>query len=704
VLVALLVAVCFGPAATTAGSQTGVLLERIDVRVPGFSFEPVVDGEPPIPEGLRASVGVPGFRLVQFAGTVTDRRLDAVVFKGLIPLQYYPHDAYLCWDPTGSAASGLTGGVARWVGLFHPAYKLDPGLTSRSGLIAHVIVLVYDDGRLLESLRLVEGSGTVLRSYPADPAGTFVELVVEAEASALAEIARIDTVLWLGYQNPRPSWGDEMASSIVGGNYLGGVPQLGYRDWLDGLGFDGTGVVWSVNDTGIDHDHPDLVIAGGYSYPGCDSLIPGDEIDPPLGHGTPVGGIVAGNAATGMTDGGGFLYGLGVAPGTALYSQNMCNAAFPPPGGWQELSQRAVQAGADGSNNSWWQPGTSGYDALSRVLDFMVRDGDFDTPEVEPHPMIFIAGNDGPGGSTVTTPAEAKNVIVVGATENYRVSGDIDAIAVFSSRGPTDDGRIVPTVMAPGEEVASTRNDGGGFLGGFEIPGTGGLYTWFGGTSAAAPHISGAAAVIIEWWRAVHDGDDPSPAMLKALLVNAAVDITGAPPVPNFDEGWGRAHLAGVIAPPEPAYYVDQEHILTDTGESWQRDLEVADAGLPLKLTLAWSDAPGAAGANPALVNDLDLRVVTGGSTYLGNSFVGGWSVPGGGPDTLNNLENVFVEAPGTTVSVTVEARQIAGDGVPGNGDLTDQDFVLVCGNCLGPIFSDGFESGDTSAWSLTVP
>jgi len=74
--------------------------------------------------------------------------------------------------------------------------------------------------------------------------------------------------------------------------------------------------------------------------------------------------------------------------------------------------------------------------------------------------------------------------------------------------------------------------------------------------------------------------------------------------------------------------------------------------------------------------------VVDGASTYHGNRFTAGWSATGGAPDTLNNLENVFVQHPGDSLDITVAATAINGDGVPYNGDGTDQDFALVCSNC----------------------
>jgi hypothetical protein len=99
-------------------------------------------------------------------------------------------------------------------------------------------------------------------------------------------------------------------------------------------------------------------------------------------------------------------------------------------------------------------------------------------------------------------------------------------------------------------------------------------------------------------------------------------------------------------------------------------------------MTLVWTDAPGAVGANPALVNNLDLTVVTNGTTYKGNVFAGGWSTTGGTADVKNNVENVFVQAPGGDAVITINATAIVGDGVYYNGDTTDQNFALVCFNC----------------------
>jgi hypothetical protein len=259
------------------------------------------------------------------------------------------------------------------------------------------------------------------------------------------------------------------------------------------------------------------------------------------------------------------------------------------------------------------------------------------------------------------------------------------------------DGRWVPTIAAPAQEIASSRRLGSASQCTSTIPGTDGNYSWCTGTSMAAPHTSGTIVLATQWWRSFNGGVNPSPAMAKALLVNSADDI-GVPDIPNINEGWGRINLTTLIDPPVHREYRDQTDLFTEAGQQLVIPVGVADPGQPLKVTLAWSDAPGAVGANPALVNNLDLTVDTGGDVYLGNVFSSGWSATGGSPDTINNLENVFVQNPGSSAIITIDAINIAGDGVPYNGQSVDQDLVLVCSNCASqPDFTVDVSPSDLS-------
>ncbi len=657
------------------------------VRVMDFFFDPLIEGEPDLPAHMRANGDGPGFRLIQLVGPVTDDWLIQFEAAGISLLQYYPHNSFLIWTTAAQAESVETWDFVRWQGAFHPAYKINADLQGRSGRIDNVDIMFYNDGDIQRTLdAIVRLGGGILQYYPAQPDQAFFDAIVQLDADAIESVARLNTVLWLGYASPEPILDDEMSSQIVAGNYTGGVPFTGYYTWLGNLGYDGSGVRWAIVDTGVDYDHPDLGshIAGGYSFPGaCDPPgQPGSDCAGG-GHGTHVAGIVGGDATAGYTDPDGFLYGLGIAPAYEIFAMNSLSAsAWPPAGGWQEHSKRAVLGGAIGGNNSWTTgEGTQhGYQSSERTHDIMVRDGNFDTTtDAEAFIEVFSAGNSGFSG--LTAPKEAKNLTVVASSRNYRV-GSIDTISSWSSRGPAVDGRWVPTVAAPGEQIASARNDLGGSCS-TPIPGTSDLYAYCSGTSMAAPHVSGSITLLTEWWRTFNGGADPSPAIAKALLVNGAVDMNEGNPIPNIHEGWGRIHLTNVMDNGASMFYDDQSTVFDNTGESWQIAVGIPDPSKPFKVTLAWSDAPGAVGANPALVNNLDLVVDHSGDTYYGNQFSGGWSAPGGSADSINNLENVYVQYPGGSAIITVLATNIAGDGVPYSGDTTDQDFAIVCYNCV---------------------
>src|SRR5262249_21762367 len=158
----------------------------------------------------------------------------------------------------------------------------------------------------------------------------------------------------------------------------------------------------------------------------------------------------------------------------------------------------------------------------------------------------FSAGNNGPGASTITPPKEAKNPITVGNSMTCRpgvsahwssTSDDIRGINQTSSRGPALDGRILPNVVAPGTDVSSAWSETGNTgLWGAPITGTGtpdpmdpgnllNQYMYGTGTSMASPHVAGVCILLTEWWRNRANGKNPSPALLKALLINGAEDL-----------------------------------------------------------------------------------------------------------------------------------------------------------------------------------
>ena len=241
------------------------------LQVNRFTFDPLVEGEPNLPASMQADANQPGFRFIQFVGPTSDNWFNAIADSGVEILQYYPHFTYLVWDE-GGQIEGLTEyEFVRWTGLLHPAYKQTADLDVFSGQIDNIDVMFYNDGNIEGTLASIQAlGGDILNVYPSQPDKAFFNAIIRLDARLMDSLAQLDTVLWFGYSDPEPILDDEMSSQIVAGNHPGGVPELGYNDFITDLGYDGTGVIWAINDTGVDYNHPDLNIVGGHNYPGCE--------------------------------------------------------------------------------------------------------------------------------------------------------------------------------------------------------------------------------------------------------------------------------------------------------------------------------------------------------------------------------------------------------------------------------------------------
>jgi len=245
------------------------------VQVRDFVFDPVVAGEPDLPENMRALDTGPALRLVQFVGPIQDAWLAELTAAGLKPLQYYPSNTYLVWGALAQAQTAAVSDAVRWQGAFHPAYKLNADLHNHRGRIEHVDVMFYNDGQPDQTLAALAKLGAqLLQVFPSQPDRAFFDAIVTLDADALTAVSQLGAVLAVAYASPQPQVQDEAADQILAGNYAAGRPFPGYRAWLADLGFDGRGVTWATIDTGVDYDHPDFAgrIVGGADFPGACSI------------------------------------------------------------------------------------------------------------------------------------------------------------------------------------------------------------------------------------------------------------------------------------------------------------------------------------------------------------------------------------------------------------------------------------------------
>eukprot|EP01025_Chloroclados_australasicus_P058013 TRINITY_DN725_c0_g1_i3.p1 TRINITY_DN725_c0_g1~~TRINITY_DN725_c0_g1_i3.p1 ORF type:complete len:1105 (+),score=142.03 TRINITY_DN725_c0_g1_i3:113-3316(+) len=231
-----------------------------------------------------------------------------------------------------------------------------------------------------------------------------------------------------------------------------------------------------------------------------------------------------------------------------------------------------------------------------------------------------------------------------------------DNIASFSSFGPTEDNRIKPDIVALGEAIRSAYGDR-------DLHNKNCQTAQLTGTSMSTPVIAGAILLIRQYYqdgfypngiKSQANAFNPSSALVKATLLNGAVDLqgvaeTGLPlePSPSIKQGWGRVNLATTLALPDSQFtlWVEQNNSLaTNVNHQYcvKIPMEVETEYMhPLSVTLVWTDYPAELqSVNGTLVNDLDLKVIS--PPGLPRSTRG----PAPDPDRRNNVEREIVRLP----------------------------------------------------------
>jgi hypothetical protein len=647
-----------------------------------------------------------GLYIVQFLGPIKEQWLAAIEATGARVVSYISNNGYIV-----SADSRAAFGVwqlknqhpfVQHVCDYEPAYRMSPELRAarEQGNSAYVRVTVqFLDGQDAE-LAIEILKRNAFQFIGESRVMNYHNVSVTIPVSQLTELARNDNVIGIEPYAERRRL-DEAQGQIVAGNLTGNSPSgPGYLAWLASRGFNSSQFTsFFVNvcdDSASLTGHPDIP-ASRVAFQNNATSQTGAQ----GGHGFLNAHIVGGfNSGTGsaLEDANGFNYGLGIAPWARVGVTAIFGNGASSPTAWENT---AYGQGARISSNSWGFINLFRYDTNAQEFDRIVRDAQSGVAGLQQLAVVFAAGNDGSGSNTVSSPGTAKNVITVGASENVRTTGadgcgigntgadSANDIISFSSRGPVNsaggDGRVKPDIVAPGTHIQAgipqSNYDGSSVCNQF-FPAGQTLYGWSSGTSHSTPAVAGGAALVYQDFLNKGLGA-PSPAMIKAVLMNSASYMNGTGAggnLPSNSQGMGRMNL-GRAFDTTPRILVNQTQLLSATGQTYQATGTIASGSQPFRVTLAWTDAPGPSTGAP-WVNNLDLEVTAGGQTYRGNVFSGANSTTGGTADIRNNVESVFLPAGVSgNFTVTVRATNIAGDGVPGNGDTTDQDFALVIYN-----------------------
>jgi subtilisin family serine protease len=654
--------------------------------------------------------------VVQYQNRITREDRLNLTTLGAQVLRYLPDDA-LVIRANAKLARTIEGSSSaiRAVALFDDSWKVSSNLgpanvfSAGNRSVVHVRLFPFKSAKLetraVARIRAIPG----VEVKSADGRS----LVLAATRAQIAEIAHNDDVEWI---QPNPKFEtmnfrtlDDATADQPANEPNGDYTDLsGYESGTKVMNFDGAwskgltgkGQIVAMADTGLDSGdanaiHPDFTgrITTGIIF-GFFSKSWGD----PMGHGTHVAGSVlsSGVQSKGALKGGAYDANM-VAE--SMWSPMLNGLAVPPK--LSDLYSKAYDAGARVHTNSWGKAADFGaYDSFAQMTDeFMAS-----------HPdmlIVFAAGNSGVDDNkdgriddnSIGSPGTAKNVLTVGASKNLvakggiqkpmkelrdgtlhwgvepiassRLSENAGGLAAFSSRGPTQDGRMKPEIVAPGTNILSTRShDPKAELlwGAYNKD-----YVWSGGTSMATPLTSGAVTIIRQYLIEMRGFATPSAALMKATIIHSATDLfpgqfgeigkdKGQELLsrrPNTDEGYGLVNVARATDLGN-AVMVD-ERAGVGSGETLAYPVKVSGKA-HLTATLVWTDAASAAGAAKALVNDLDLVLV---NTANGNETTIN--------DHVNNTELIEADvAPGS-----YEVR-VKGSNVPQGPAAGKQPFAVV--------------------------
>lgn len=644
-----------------------------------------------------------GVRVVKFDGPIFPNQRAALETLGAEILGYAPFNAYIVRMSAtlDERVAGIDGVL--WTGPFLPVWKVDVNIVTdlaegnivdQAGLTQLVVSLHrgVEAERVLEPLAAVSGLVPVVSEIAGGRQRIVFEFARPQLAHAVTALAMEESVAAVGLR-----WPPQFMNSQAGWLHQSGVNTPSPERPIFDQGIFGCGQILAVLDSGLHTPHCSFEDTGmahvftscnlgagcpavspdfthrkvGVYYGWSGGPTPGDS----HGHGTHVTGSAVGNnhaapvdCAT-LTTPGGVTNLDGTAPGAKLVFQEL-GASFQyinAGGNIYHAAEVAFGNGARIHSNSWGfrycrnPPGsntcvpgcTTPYDVRSQDADEVV----WDNPELL---ILAASGNDGTTscgpGADVGTFSNAKSVLTIGS--NARGGGG-NNMSGFSTRGPASDRRTKPDITAQGASIVSSATN------------TACSTATSSGTSMATPTAAGLAGLVREYLaRGFYPSGtenpadaipNPSGSLIRAMMINGAVEITGTganPPAPNQDQGWGRAHLDNVLyfaGDSRPLWFEDNA-VGLDAGDVVTHTVN-AQAGEPLVVALVWHDFPATVGANPHIVNQLRLEVETPSGDVWTQKLPAGGGLGNADPfqdvstadyDDLNTVHRITLPLPAT--------------------------------------------------------
>jgi uncharacterized repeat protein (TIGR02543 family) len=624
------------------------LAQRHEIRLNRRVFDPLVN-PPIVPEAARAQAarGVMLY-IVQCVTQAIPAFQEQIAAAGGEICGTLPYHSLIV------AMSGDTAGhvkrmpFVRWVGHYLPAYKLGPGLekgiSTTADTFTHYSIYLTKKNKKNEVARFIESIGGEVLLKPKSR-----RMEASLTESQMQQVAAHTHVLAIDLWTPIE---DDMNI----------VRDLSGADYLESVrGYTGQGVRAEVCDGGLRTTHVDFQANPPLIHAGNSSS---------TSHGTSVYGIVFGDG-TGQSSGRGMLpdaeqpifAAYGAFSDRYLHTEQLVN----PSGSYRAVFQ----------TNSWGNTRTFYYTTISAEMDEIIFDLD----------ILILQSQSNAGNQDSRPQAWAKNILSVGGVRHYNTldRGD-DCWCTSASIGPADDGRIKPDLWHFYDNTWAPYYSSDT------------SYSNFGGTSGATPITAGHMGLVFQMWAdgvfssGPGQGRDvfnsrPHATTAKALLIHSAYQYpfsgTGHDKT-RMHQGWGMADVQNLHDMAQQHGWgfpvlIDESAVITPL-QTHTYNVDVTGSE-PLRATMVYADPPGVPGASVHRINDLSLKVTSpGGTVYWGNNGLnsGVWSSSGGSSNTLDTVENVFIQNPQTgTWTVQVLADEVVQDGHVETGAI-DADYALI--------------------------
>jgi serine protease AprX len=628
----------------TEDNQTWSAPQQADYRLvfKYQSFDPVQAFAP------QFSAPKTNLHIVQFSAQPVEAFRQQIRELGGTIYKYVPNYAYIVKMNPATADLVKALPFVRFAGPLAPELRLQGSLVAfaaqKDGLTTKVNVMAVDESektQLARDIKLL--GGTVLKTLPGSEM-----LQASLTNEQIHKVSSLDSVLWIDRET-------EITNDIDKARIQGGADHMIRQV----EGYTGKGIRGHVIE-GIYADHPAFKANGNREAP-----IAIDDAEPD-GHGMNTFGEIFGNDPA-RPD------ARGIIPDAqGLYTNR--NAFVDGDASRYDLvkklmaTQRVMFQTA-----SWGHAQTLEYTSQSADIDRLIFDLDL--------PITQSQSN---MGSRMSRPqAWAKNIISVGALEHHEtVNPEDDTWQQTASIGPAKDGRIKPDLAAYYDGILTTDGPDG--------------YTEeFGGTSGATPIVAGYVGLSIEMWtngifgntlpapKSDRFANRPHATTTKALLINSAKQYSFDSAVHDrtrVHQGWGFPNMQNLFERRTKTLVVNETDVLKNLA-SKTYTVNVARGQDEFKATLVYADPAPAVLTGQQLVNDLTLKVTApDGTVYWGNVGLleGMYSKSGGTANKIDNVENVFVNAPAAGAwTVTVSADSVNVDGHKETREV-DADFALV--------------------------